>query len=279
MSPNQNEFTATSQKVATSIGEIAVHQRGRGAQTLVLWPSIFTDHRIYDGIVSRLSDRFRFILIDGPGHGASIGDDRSYTGQDFARGMIDVMDALDIERATVGGTSWGGITGAELAVAAPERVEAVVLMNTPMTLDKRSPGLKARMISAGSRWMLWSNLFRDGVARSFFSAATLERHVEYMTAFHAMLKAASPKELSAAVRSVMLQGEPLMPRLSTITAPTLILAGKQDEMYPLSVQEEAARRLPNGHFETVDSKHISVVDTPDAVAGALLAFMDKAVSP
>lgn len=278
MNSNLDPSTSVPQMVPTSIGELAVHQCGNGAKTLVLWPSIFTDSQIYHGIVERLSDQFHFILIDGPGHGASRGDDRSYTGKDFARGMIDVMDALGINQAIVGGTSWGGITGAEVAMTAPERVEAVVLMNTPMTIDKQSPGLKARAISSGARWMLWSKMFRDGVAKSFFSTKTLEHNAQYLNAFHEMLKAVSPKELSAAVRSVIVEGNPLMDRLCTITAPTLVLAGKHDDMYPLSVQAEAALRLPNGHFKAVEGNHISVVDEPDAVSEALLAFVDEVIS-
>ncbi|MEO0636136.1 MAG: alpha/beta hydrolase [Pseudomonadota bacterium] len=275
MRPHAEQFTVSKTTIDTSIGELVVHQQGQGPQTVVLWPSIFTDHRIYDGLVARLSDRFRFVLINGPGHGESTGLGRLYRGVEFGRGMIDVMDALDIQRAFVGGTSWGGLTGAEVAIAAPERVQGLILMNTPMAIDRHSPGLKAKMISLGARWMLWAPFFRNGIARSFFSKTAGAQSTPYLSAFHDMLEQADARALALAVQSVLLNGEPLMPRLSAISAPTLIVAGKSDEMYPIEVQVEASLRLPDSRLHAVDSKHISVVNAPDIAADILQAFVSE----
>ena len=278
MRPVTGDLTKERVTIPSAVGELAVHQCGIGSQTIVLWPSIFTDHQIYDRLVARLSDRVRFVLIDGPGHGSSGGPGRICSGAEFGQGMIDVMNALDIERAVVGGTSWGGLVGAEVATTAADRVDALLLMNTPMNLDRRRPGLKSRAIAFGARWMLQTQLFRDGVAKSFFADETLKRSSSAMEAFHEMLSAADPRELSLAVRSVLLEGEPLMERLERISVPTLVIAGMDDEMYPLPTQVEAGLRVPKGQFQAVEGRHISVVDAPNTVAQTLWKFLVQEVN-
>lgn len=266
-----------SHTVKTNLGQLNVVEAGTAGETIVLWPSIFTDHRIYDGIVSALGSSYRFLLIDGPAHGKSEGGEEEFTMDACAEAMAQVMDHFGLERAIVGGTSWGGITAAHLALAAPKRVKALVLMNTPMMIDAQRPGLKARFIASGARWMLRSAIFRNGVAKSFFSPDALDANPTYTKAFHAMLKSANPSRLATAIRSVILRGSPLQDRMAELSVPTLVIAGKEDAMYPVKAQAEAALLAPNGRFDPVSGKHISVVERPDEVAAIMGDFIAREV--
>ncbi|MDV7397100.1 hypothetical protein RZS08_37215, partial [Arthrospira platensis SPKY1] len=63
-------------RVNTVLGELSVHDSQTPgltgpAQVLVLWPSILADHRIYLPQVAHWRQRYRVLLIDGPGHGRS----------------------------------------------------------------------------------------------------------------------------------------------------------------------------------------------------------------
>lgn len=264
--------------VTTDLGRLIVVEAGSGPETIMLWPSIFTDHRIYDEIVARLGVSYRVFLIDGPAHGQSEGGENEFTMETCGAAMAQVMDHFGFEKAIIGGTSWGGITAAHLALAAPERAKALVLMNTPMEIDAARPGLKARSIASGARWMLRSKFFRDGVAKSFFSPEVLKANRAYAQAFHTMLKSADPSRLATAIRSVILRGTPLKDRMSDLTVPTLVIAGKEDEMYPIAVQAEAALLAPKGRFEPVGGKHISVVERPDEVSALLRDFIAHEVA-
>ncbi len=270
------EFTKTapvSHKVPTSLGRLHVVESGQGPETIVLWPSIFTDHHIYDDLVATMGMSHRFLLIDGPAHGQSDGGLDEFTMEDCAKAMRAVMDHFDLETAIVGGTSWGGITAAHLALMSPSRVKALVLMNTPMQIDAARPGLKARFIASGARWALKTAMFRKGVAKSFFSDDVLAANPTYANAFYSMLKMANPVALATSIRSVILRGTPLLERMTKLTVPTLVIAGKQDAMYPIAVQAEAALLASNGHFAPVGGKHISVVERPEHVAKALTRFI------
>jgi len=267
---------ARTRQIETGLGRLHVVERGAGPRTLVLWPSIFTDHHIYDGIVARLADRYRFILIDGPGHGGSEGPAAPHAIADSADALATVLDTLGLKRAILGGTSWGAMVAAELALRRPERAEAVVLMNTPMAIDGRHPGLKARLIALGARYLLKTKLFRDGVAESFFSPQVLRQNPTYAATFHAMLERANPRPLSAAIRSVLLNGRPLIDRVGELKMPVLVIAGKADAMYPMATQQAAAARMPKSRLEPVDGKHISVVERPDEVAHLIVDFLERA---
>jgi pimeloyl-ACP methyl ester carboxylesterase len=82
------------------------------------------------------------------------------------------------------------------------------------------------------------------------------------------------KALSTAIRSVLLERTALADRLPQIKAPTLVIAGLQDDMYPMEMQQEAFKKLPLGRFEVVDSKHISVVDRPQEVTRLIDSFLE-----
>ncbi len=56
--------------VETRVGSIALADQGAGAP-VVLWPSVFSDHRLYDLVVRHLGEEWRPIRVDGPGFGQS----------------------------------------------------------------------------------------------------------------------------------------------------------------------------------------------------------------
>jgi pimeloyl-ACP methyl ester carboxylesterase len=259
--------------VPTPLGDLAVRVAGYGPTNLVLWPSIFTDGHIYDGLVSRMAAEATFFLVDGPGHGLSPGLAREFTMAEAASACLSVMDTFGLARAVVGGVSWGGLVAAEVALTAPGRVEGLVLMNTPMDISGAHRKFRDQMISFGARWMGRQKMFRDGVAGSFFDPRTLPSNPSYRQAFHSMLAACDPVRLSAAVRSVILGGDPLRGRLARISVPTLLIAGKEDALYPLEGQASAALLLQDGRFEPVAGRHISPIEAPDEVAASLRAFL------
>lgn len=265
--------TQETRLVTTPLGDLAVRVTGFGPAKVVLWPSIFTDGHIYDGLVSRLAAEATFFLIDGPGHGLSPGVSREFTMAEAASACLSVMDSFGLARALVGGVSWGGLVAAEVALTAPGRIEGLVLMNTPMDISGAYPKFRDQMIAFGARWMVRGKIFRDGVAGSFFDPGTLASNPSYSQAFHGMLAASDPVALSASVRSVILHGEPLRSRLARISVPTLLIAGKEDALYPLEGQASAALLLQDGRFEPVAGRHISPVEAPDEVAASLRAFL------
>ena len=262
--------------VATSIGRIAVREVGQGPLTLVLWPSILADHTIYVEQIRAWRIRYRLVVIDGPGHGDSAAATAPFSMADCAQALAAVLDALGEQRPVVViGTSWGGLVAGEFAITYPGRTAGIVLLNTPVLKDESGPSLSDRFVVSGARWLHGFRLYSDGVARAFFLPATREKGGPVLERFHAHLRGADGSALSTAVRSVLIDREPLAPRMAMIAAPTLVVAGTYDAMYPLTALRDAASRLPRGTFVEVPSSHISVVDAPLVTTAAIDQFLES----
>ena len=89
--------------------------------------------------LAALADRFRVIAMDLPGFGDSdkpIG--AAYDPRFFARAVVDLLDALELERAHLVGNSLGGRVALELGLREPERVRRLVLL-APSLAWRREP--------------------------------------------------------------------------------------------------------------------------------------------
>lgn len=266
-------------QVSTCVGALAVRDTGQvelQGQTIVLWPSILADHRIYRHQVQAWKGRHRIIAIDGPGHGESGRSPDSFSMHDCGQALGQVLDTLTIsEPVVVVGTSWGSLVAGELALAQPRRILALVMLNTPVLKAPEGPSLKDRFVVWGARWIHSMAAYRSGVAKAFFLPATIERGGIVQEDFHEHLRHADGAGLSQAVRSVLIDREPLAHRMSGIKAPTLFVAGRRDAMYHVDALKRAAEALPNGHFEVLDTAHISVVDDPLGVTALIDDFLQS----
>jgi 3-oxoadipate enol-lactonase len=263
--------------VPTAVGNLAVRDTGPGetaGEVIVLWPSILSDHRIYRTPIEAWRGRHRLILVDGPGHGDSGPAPGPFTMADCAQAQGEILDSLRVAQPVIlVGTSWGGLVAGEFALARPDRTRAVVMLNTPVHTAPNGPGFGDRFVVWGARWIHSTGLYRDGVARAFFLRTTRERAGPMMEDFHQHLQHADGVALARSVRSVLLERDPLAPRMSGIVAPTLFVTGRQDGMYPLDGLRSAAATLPRGRFEVLNTAHISVVDAPEQTTALIDDFL------
>jgi pimeloyl-ACP methyl ester carboxylesterase len=84
----------------------------------------------WDPVAPGLAERFRVLTFDNRGIGASDKPAGPYTAAEMAGDALQVLDEAGVERAHLVGASLGGMIAQELAVAAPERVDRLVLCCT-----------------------------------------------------------------------------------------------------------------------------------------------------
>ena len=262
--------------VQTVIGSLAVRDTltSLTGDTVVLWPSILADHQIYQVPIEAWIGRYRLIVIDGPGHGDSGPAPELFTMKQCGQAMSEILDELGVSTpAIIVGCSWGGLVAGEFAIDYPSRTKAVVMLNTPIHNKKSGLKLSDRFVVWGARWLHKSRVYQDGVARSFFLQKTCEQGGPMMDAFRQHLQRANGAALARSVRSVMLEREPLAPRLRVITTPTLFIAGRFDSMYLPETLRDAVLSMPRGRFEVLDTSHISVVDEPEQTISLINNFI------
>jgi 2-succinyl-6-hydroxy-2,4-cyclohexadiene-1-carboxylate synthase len=219
---------------------------------------------------ARFAPRFRTIASDLIGHGRSDSprDPARYRMERCVADLLALLDALDVERASVLGYSMGGRVALHLAAAAPERVPTLVL-------ESSSPGIAdaaERRARVAADEALAESVERDGLA-------AFVEHWERLPLFAS--QAALPDVTRARLRAQRLQNdvrglanslrgmgagrqEPLWEQLPTLDIPALLIAGELDAKYCAIVRRMAAALpaartviVPNaGHAVHLEQPHV-----------------------
>lgn len=219
-------------------------------------------------------DGVRCILVDRPGCGLSdpiVGEPPRDLGavQQYADRLLgDLLDALDLETAAVGATSYGGLFAFRGAAAQPERVTRLVeyswLMGAPSEgapLTARIsalPGLQLLMTRIPmSRRMVKGALRQFGLGRAIDSGAMDDVMLDWA---HALLRhtntlandvRASPR-IFTPIRGQNVELHLGDDVLSKLTMPVLLLWGKDDPNGGAAVARRFATRLPNAELVVVE---------------------------
>lgn len=102
----------------------------KDAPTLPLWHGLPASSRLFEPLFARLSDRYHLVAPDDPGFGHSDGPDPepfAYTFDHFAEIMNPFTEALGLSHSTLYRQAYGGPAGFRLALAHPDRIEALIV--------------------------------------------------------------------------------------------------------------------------------------------------------
>lgn len=125
-------------------GGVRIHyaEAGDGPPVVLLhgWPQ---HHYMWRKVIEELRGNYRLIAPDLRGFGWSEAPGHGYDGDTFARDQIALLDALDIEKASVIGHDWGGWTTFLLGIRHPERLERLMVCNAPHPWPRMSPRVAA----------------------------------------------------------------------------------------------------------------------------------------
>ncbi|MEV6410018.1 alpha/beta fold hydrolase [Kribbella sp. NPDC051718] len=94
--------------VDTVLGRIRLQVSGSGP-AMLFWPSLLMDGGLWAGQAAHFADRFQVVVVDPPGHGGSSPLTRTFTFDECARVIVQILDALSIDRVHMIGNSWGGM--------------------------------------------------------------------------------------------------------------------------------------------------------------------------
>lgn len=223
------------------------------------------------------------LAVDLPGHGASDcpANPAEYRAERTVEEILAVLDALGVGRFALLGYSLGGRVALHLALAAPERVERLIL-------ESASPGIPDSAERAARRQSdeaLARLLDTEGIAAFvdrwervplFASQARLPDEVRAHQ--RAQRLANDPRGLAGSLRGIGAGvPEPLQGRLGALAMPTLLIVGALDTKY-VALGREMLAALPAGRLVVVpDAGHAVHLEAPAAFARAVLGHL--AASP
>ncbi len=209
-----------------------------------------------------LSRERRVLTWDLPGHGASAHAGAGELSHDGCIAeMLKLLDRLGAERAVIGGMSLGGYLSLLFCARHPERVVALLLVDT-------GPGF--RDDSAREAWNSWVGGLADDLEARGLDA--LRSGPEAEAAEHA----GGAVALAAAARAILTQrDEEAFASLGAIAVPTLVVVGADDDPF-LASAEAMARRIPGARKLTLQNAgHAANMDQPAAFDQAVGEFLKE----
>ncbi len=236
-------------------------------------PIIFThgaswNHKQWQPQVEFFSSSYRAIVWDVRGHGFSSLPEGKVDSEDFNRDLIDLMDFLGIEKATLCGLSMGGHISLQTAIRFPERVEALILLGTPCTnsfnwyekiavpINRWSSRLIPMKLSGRLQADVLSKFNPDN--RSFIEEAfSLIPHDNWVRIWDAVTRMESADDLHK------------------VSCPTLLLQGDHDTLVKRQ-QEFMASKIRGAELKIVSQAHHATnLDNPDEVNKYMQEFLAR----
>jgi 3-oxoadipate enol-lactonase len=259
---------------ATTIRGISVRTEGQGPPLVLLAGFGQTSH-VWTSVVPRLSSRCTCVLLDNRGVGT--GADRSpVTLGAMADDVRQVIEGLG-GAASVLGWSMGGAIAQTLALSRPDVVSSLVLLSSSARRSHvQAAWAEARIALAGS------DLARDSAELAIlpwlFSHRLLADHrrLSAVAAANAAGPAVSASQLRA--QADAMAGFDLTAELPRVAVPTLVVAGAEDLLTPVSDSVSLAMAVPEAELVVLpQGGHAVVLETPGDVVWHVREFLDRHV--
>jgi pimeloyl-ACP methyl ester carboxylesterase len=255
-------------------------QTGEGPP-LVFVHGAFADAHIYEPQWDHFASSYQLLRYDLRGHGRTgVSDLEQYTISTFADDLTCLLDALEIHSPIICGLSWGGSIAQAFAVSHPERLKALVLVGTSVSIDLTLMDkllcyvlfprwvmlltIKAMSVKNFTHFSLWLGrltrgkhwLSQDDAVREHLEQCMFNMNSsEYLKIWEAIY------------------GFHLLP-LERITCPTLVLNGEYESKGTFRHTREILRRIPKAEAKIIPAaRHGSNWDNPQVFNQLVEAFL------
>jgi len=257
-----------------TINGIRLHYRIDGdvdAPWLVLANSLATNLSLWDGLVARLSPRFRILRYDQRGHGATEAPRDPYPIDTLIDDAIGLVDHVGITTANFCGISLGGATVMGLAQRHPSRVTRLAVCATPCVSTPASAAQWRERVDVVRQSGMAGIV--DATLARWFTAETLAADPPHVGAVRQMILDTSVDGFAGCAAA--LSDHDFRTSLDALRGPTLFIVGERDA--PRDAMRDMHDALPTSRLvELPDAGHLCNLDRPDEFAAACQAFFATA---
>jgi 3-oxoadipate enol-lactonase len=261
--------------IDTARTRLAVHTSGSGLPLLLLH-GFPLDHRMWRRQAA-LADHVRLIVPDQRGFGGSGGPGPADIAQ-LADDAVALLDALHVTRpAAVCGLSMGGYVAQHVAVRHPDRVAALVLVDT--RLDADTPEARAaRADLAAKVGRIGQRIVAEAMIPRLLSASTGSDpdRVAVEQELREMIQAQPIPTIQAALAALGSRPD-MTEAMRHVAVPTLLVVGAEDAITPPACLEEAERIMPQARLLVVPrAGHMVPMESAAVFNRAVLEFLAAA---
>jgi 3-oxoadipate enol-lactonase len=262
-------------RIGTPLGDLYVDDIGEGP-VVVLWHSYLHHGGMWRAQVEALRGNHRILNIDAPGHGRSSIVHRAFDMADCVRCVEAVMDARKVERAAFVGLSWGGMVAMAMAIRSPQRLTAIVPMDTSARREPLGNRLKYIAMGSITRKVGVIPAMLDRVEPLFFSAHTrVNRRAELVEPWRSYVSRLDRESVWNALQCIFDRND-LTEALRRVTLPTMVIVGAEDTAQPVRESEHIASAIPGARLMVIPgAAHISTEERPKEVNTVLGEFLSR----
>jgi 3-oxoadipate enol-lactonase len=256
--------------------EIAYEDLGSGRAVVLLHGYPF-NRTLWRDQVSALRGDFRVIVPDLRGHGESTVTSGTASMEAMANDVAALLDRLNISVATIGGLSMGGYVALAFYRLFPSRVESLVLAATRAQADTEE-ARKNRAVQAEKARTEGMEGIADTMLPKLLTPDTVAKRPEVVKHVRGMMASTNPEGAAAALQGMAMRQDQtsLLPQ---ITAPTLILVGREDVITPVADSESMHREISGSQLRVIENAgHVVNLERPEEFNLALSGFL-KAMGP
>jgi aminoacrylate hydrolase len=244
-----------------------------GARTVVLSAGLGGSASFWGPQLAALKAAFRVVCYDHRGTGRSVGQlTRPHSVDAMAADIVEVLDAACIETASVIGHAAGGLAGLAMALAAPDRLERLVVVNGwawPDPHIKRCFDVRLALLDGPgpAAYVHAQPLF-------LYPAAWISQNAGRLEAEEAHHLAAFPDPAIMRARIGALLAFDIQDRLGEIQTPVLLSASADDMLVPVTCSEQMAAALPRAELQVFPwGGHGFTVTAPEEFNASVVTWL------
>jgi 3-oxoadipate enol-lactonase len=248
-----------------AVNGISVRYKVEGSGPWVtLSHSLTCDHTMWDQLAVSLAPTFSVLRYDTRGHGGTSlpnsAPEGAYSFAQLTADLTGLLDALNIARTHFVGLSMGGMIGQHFALAAPQRLNKLVIANSTSRIPPEAgPLWDERIVIARAQGCAG---VVEGTLARWFTPGFRTAQPDAVARIAAQIRntpAAGYIGCASAIRALDITA-----RIGAITAPTLVIAGADDPGTPPAMSEVIASTIPGARLEIIPSaSHLSCIEQPE----------------
>lgn len=222
--------------------------------------------------ISAFKDQYRTLAYDVRGHGNSDPGEEKYTISLFAKDLFLFMDALQIDRAVIGGLSMGGYIALNAVLQQPERIAALVLCDSQCGPDTDQVR-KGRMDTIDSVRQKGLDDYASNSIKKLFSKTSLTSKTEEV-AFIKQTILGTRVETICDTLMALAERKETCSGLPSIRVPVLIMVGEDDQVTPPEGAQKMHQLIPNAQLHLInEAGHVSNLENEESFNFQLQLFL------
>ena len=257
-----------------TINGITINYELEGEGKTIVFVHGLSDSLAYWKVLSEnLKNDYQTLIYDLRGHGESSDDDRNTTIDLYQEDLYQLLKSLNIENAVLVGLSLGGNVILNLAVNHPEMVNGLVVMSSFPEHDEKLKNIFDDFDNAIDEGFVE---FFDTILPYTLPDDILEEHKELLE--NVKVEAAKTANIEGIKKGINAgYGFNLSDKLNEINAPTLVIAGEEDNLTTLDIQRKISDNIQDSELIVLEkTKHnILIGRNIEKVLNIINDFMSK----